>query len=70
MIHIYNRILLCHKKEWSNAICNNMDGPKDYHTTKTNIIWYGLYVESKKMIQMNLFTKEEQIYRYEKQTYG
>ena len=38
MIHIYNRILLCHKKEWSNAICNNMDGPKDYHTTKTNMI--------------------------------
>ena len=25
---------------------------------KTNIIWYGLYVESKKMIQMNLFTKQ------------
>ena len=26
--------------------------------TKTNIIWYHLYVESKKMIQMNLFTKQ------------
>ena len=24
---------------------------------KTNIIWYHLYVESKKMIQMNLFIK-------------
>ena len=21
-----------HKKEWNNAICNNMDGPRDYHT--------------------------------------
>ena len=20
------------KKEWNNAICNNMDGPRDYHT--------------------------------------
>ena len=27
---------------------------------KTNIIWYHLYVESKKMIQMNLFTKQKQ----------
>ena len=30
--HIYNRILLSHKKEWNNAICGNMDGPRDYHT--------------------------------------
>ena len=20
------------KKEWNNAICSNMDGPRDYHT--------------------------------------
>ena len=26
---------------------------------KANIIWYHLYVESKKMIQMNLFTKQK-----------
>ena len=32
MVHIYNGILLGHKKEWSNAICRNMDQPKDYHT--------------------------------------
>ena len=30
-IHIYNGILLSHEKEWNNAICNNMDGPRDYH---------------------------------------
>ena len=24
--------LLNHKKEWNNAIYNNMDGPRDYHT--------------------------------------
>ena len=50
------------KKEWNNAICHNMDGPRDYHTkwsrTKTNI-WYHLYVESKKMMQMNLLTKQK-----------
>ena len=31
MVHIYNGILII-KKEWNNAICSNMDGPKDYHT--------------------------------------
>ena len=37
---------------------------------KTNIIWYHLYVESKKTIQMNLFTKQKQTHRHRKQTYG
>ena len=32
VIHKYNEILLHHKKEQNNAICSNMDGPKDYHT--------------------------------------
>ena len=29
---IYYGILLSYKKEWNNAICSNMDGPRDYHT--------------------------------------
>ena len=53
MVHIYNGILLSHKKEWHNAICNNMAGHRDCHTEwrrqrKINIIWYHFYVESKK----------------------
>ena len=32
MVHIYNGILLSHKKEQNNAICSNMEGPRDYHT--------------------------------------
>ena len=28
-------------------------------TEKANIIWYHLYVESKKMVQMNLLTKQK-----------
>ena len=32
VVHIYNGILLSHKKEQNNAICNNMDGPGDCHT--------------------------------------
>ena len=31
MVHIHNGILLSHKK-WNNAICNNLNGPRDYHT--------------------------------------
>ena len=32
MIHIYNGILLGHKKEQTNAICSNMDATRNYHT--------------------------------------
>ena len=32
VVHICNGILLSHKKEWNNAICSNMDGPRDCHT--------------------------------------
>ena len=31
-VHIYNGILLSHKQEWNNAICSNMDGPRDGRT--------------------------------------
>ena len=45
-------ILSTYKKEWNNAIWNNKDGPRDYHT-KQNMIWDKdkldiTYVESKK----------------------
>ena len=32
VVHMYNGILLSHKKERNNAICSDMDGPKDCHT--------------------------------------
>ena len=35
MIPIYNGMLFSHKKEWNNAICNNIDGPRDYHTKRS-----------------------------------
>ena len=38
---------------------------------KTSVIWYHLHIESKKkMIQMNLFTKQKQTHRHRKQTYS
>ena len=32
MWYIYNGILLSYRKEWNNAICSNMDAPRDYHS--------------------------------------
>ena len=32
VVYLYSGILLSHKKEWNNAICSNMNGPRDYHT--------------------------------------
>ena len=32
VVPIYNGTLLSHKKEWNNAICSNMNGPRDYYT--------------------------------------
>ena len=35
MVHIYNGILLSHKKELNNAICSNMDGPRGSHNKQS-----------------------------------
>ena len=32
MVHIYNGILPSYKKEQNNAICTNMERPRDCHT--------------------------------------
>ena len=63
VVHIYE-ILHSHKKEWNNAICSNIDEPRDYHIKSKTNIWYHLYVESFKKMQMNLFTKQKQIHRH------
>ena len=31
VVRIYSGVLLSSKKEWGNAICSSMDGPRDYH---------------------------------------
>ena len=31
-VYIHTGILLSHTKEWNDAICSNMGGPRDYHT--------------------------------------
>ena len=42
----------------------------EVHQTKTNIIWYCLYAESKKMMKMNLFTQQKQTFRLREQIYS
>ena len=32
MVHIYNGILLSHKKKWNGGICNEVDGVRVCHT--------------------------------------
>ena len=32
VVHTYNGILSSRKKGWNNAICNNMNTTRDYHT--------------------------------------
>ena len=63
-VHKYNGVLLSHQKEWNNAICSNMDKSGDYHPsevsqTKTNIIWYYLYVVCKKVNTYEFLYKTE-----------
>ena len=35
MVHIYNGILLGHKKEQNCAICRDMDGSRECHTERS-----------------------------------
>ena len=32
VVHIYNGVLLSHKKEWNWVICRDVGGPRDCHT--------------------------------------
>ena len=44
MVHIYNEILLSHKKDQNNAICSKMDATRDYHTKGSKSEKWILYV--------------------------
>ena len=42
VVYLYNGVLLSHKKEWNLAICNDMDGRRQYYAK-----WSKLVRESK-----------------------
>ena len=74
MVCIYNGILLNHKRELNNTICSNIDWPRDYHSKWSCQSQKDKYhislVGSKKMIQVNLFTKQKHTHGHKKQAYG
>ena len=76
LVYVYNGILLKHKMEGDNAICSNMDGPRDYHIevsqrqTLYKSFICGNYKKKKKKKQMNVFTRQKQAHRHRKQMYG
>ena len=51
--HIYNGILLSHKKKWNWVTCNKVDGPRVCHTEgnkserEKQILYGNIYMESK-----------------------
>ena len=64
VVHIHNVILLSNKKEWSNAIWSNMDGPRNYHTNwsksdKGEYYMISLISGLWKNDTMKLFTKQK-----------
>lgn len=66
VVHIYDGLLLSHKKEWNNATCSNMDRPdledtmlSERSQRKTNSVGHHLYVESKKVQQTSEYNKKE-----------
>ena len=74
MVHIYNGRLAKKKNEIMPFAATWMDLEiiilSEVSQRKRNTIQYHLYVESKKMAQMSLFTKQKQTHRHRKQTYG
>ena len=66
MVHIYNGILAIKKNKiipftatWIDLEIIILNEASHKEKDKyTNMVWYHLYVESKKMTQMNLFTKQ------------
>ena len=51
-VYIHNGVLSSHKKEWSLAFCDDIDGPQQHNPKwnnsdrKINTVWSLLYVES------------------------
>ena len=32
VVHVYSAVFLSHKNDRNNAICSNVDGPREYYT--------------------------------------
>ena len=69
VVHIYNGILLSHKKEWNNAILRNVDGPREDHTdwnkseTERQVSYDIIYIWNLKGHDINEIIKQKQTHR-------
>ena len=75
VVWIYKGILPGHKKEWNDAICKNMNGPRDDQTkwSKSDKDKYDIaYTQNlkKKNDTNELIYKQKQIHRLQKQIYS
>ena len=67
MVYIHNEMLISHEIEWNNAICSNMDGPRDCHTewsksdTERQISYIAYMWNLKKMVQMNYLQNRNRV---------
>ena len=68
-------ILLSHNKEWNSAICNTMDGPREYYAKwnqadRERQILYVISCMWNLKNKTNDVTKQKQTHRYREQTSG
>ena len=70
--HTHTGILLSHKKEWNNAICSNIDRPRDYHTkwSESEKDKYHMILLICEILKNDLLTKQKQAHIHRKQAYG
>ena len=59
MVHLYNRILVSHKKEWNWEICRDIDEPRETFIQSEVC----LFVDSRDMVQMNIYAKQKYRHR-------
>ena len=76
VVHIYNGILLSHKKEHIWVSSNEVDEPRAYYTEwskserEKQVSYTNIYMKSQKMVLMKLFVGQQWRHRHKEQTYG
>ena len=67
MVYVYNGILLSYYKEWNNAICSTMDGPKNFHAEWTKSDREGeIFYDIPYMWNLKINDTNELIYKSER----
>ena len=67
MAYVYSEILLSHIKKKKVVICGNMDGPREYYVSKTNIDSTSMW--NLKSNTNKIISKHKHTHWYRKKTY-